>query len=1119
MSPGEAGRELARAVATVRSVGRSIALWRSAVIGIPVLALLSVAGWMPDGWLSRPGSIIPMLLAVTGLVLIGTAGLAAGASVRSFQLRRRAAEIETAQGLARGDLLGAIELGSGPGDSGGLSDLHRQRVAAALEGRSARELLPTSCGSLRAARRLALPGVGVVLAVLGLGLSEKPVSAARALGILARPWAATFPPAPPPLRLDPPGGEVLRGGAFEVVVSAVGRDQVRLGQAGSGTPTRRTVLDVLGGAAVARIEPVDERIRFWAEDDRGSTTDTFTVVPVDPLTITSLLIELDYPRYLSRPRELLSGPVNSLQVPFGTRLGLTARTNHPIERMGLTRTRDGEATADTLDLEVAADMARGALTAERSELLSWWMVASPSVPDVRVPPAITLSVTEDAPPTVVLVYPGEDRTLGIERALSLVIEAKDDYGLGEVGLVWWRESTGGRTDPPTRERLAEGSGARRLTLRPTIDFESAGFLPGDEIVYFATARDSNPRAPASVSDTFRARLASLEELTDEIVHRTGGLVEEARSVRDNVGDLSGGARDAERRSRGGDEDSRQADAAPDRADFGATRESRDLLGEAREVEAQLTRMREDLGDLGAGLDAAVFTDPDLRQRIQELEELYREILDSGLRDRIEALEEALRGLDRDDLRDALSDLSRQTADIEEQLDRALGLMERVALEQSLEGARQTAEDLADRQEQASVSNRLDEAWADRQERQAAESEALAGQVDDLSDRLEAQQAPEGAERAREAAEDARSAASRMRSAARRTSGDSESSGSRSAQEAKSAAAELEQAERNLAAAGEALTEDWRSEAMKVVERAAAETLELAREQERIVKRLRSGDRSEDLSASQSAVREGLDNLSQSLAEAGRQTALMDRRTGPAAARAGREMDALGQSISGGAARRNDAVQEGESAIQALADLASSLLASGRAMAEASSATGMEEALDRLAGMGKRQAGLNSESGELFLLMREGRSGDDQLSELSARQAGISRELLDLAADPAARELGSRPEELSAEADEIARRLMTETLDRETLSRQERLFQRLLDAGRSLEKDEEEARRRQATTARPRAVLVPNEDAGIVAGPRYPYPDAEDMEGLTASQRRMVYEYFDRLNAGNPEDQP
>jgi hypothetical protein len=307
--------------------------------------------------------------------------------------------------------------------------------------------------------------------------------------------------------------------------------------------------------------------------------------------------------------------------------------------------------------------------------------------------------------------------------------------------------------------------------------------------------------------------------------------------------------------------------------------------------------------------------------------------------------------------------------------------------------------------------------------------------------------------------------------------------------------------------------------MRAVGRATSEALELAREQERIVDRLRSGDRPEDLSGSQFAVREGLDNLSQSLAEAGRRTVLLDGRAGPAAAQAGREMDAMAQSISGGAARRNEAVQQGESAMQALSDLAGSLLASGRAMAEASSATGMEEALERLAGMGERQAGLNSETGELFLLLQGGRPIAGRLRDLAVRQEGVAHDLRDLAAEPAGREMGNRPEDLAGEADEIARRLMTETLDNETLARQERLFQRLLDAGRSLERDENDETRREATTARPRVVLLPAEDTWIMTGPRYPYPDESHMEGLTASQRRLVFEYFDRLNGEIAEEIP
>ena len=1105
MTPKEASRELDRAAAIVRSMGRRIALWRGAVVAIPLLAIVLAVSRLPDGSFARPGSYLPMLLGCMGLGTIAVVGLVAGSSIRAYRLRRRVSEIERAQGLARGELLGAIELGRQESE---LAGLHRVRVAGGLRGRTARDLLPGSHERLRAARRVALPGLGVVLAVLAVGLAENPVSARNTLGALVRPWAVTFPAPPPPLRVSPPGGEVLRGTGFDLVVTAVGRSHVLLGQGRRGTPTRWDTVDVVDGVAAGRIDPVDEVIRFWAQDERGSVTDTFTVVPLDPLTVTALRVELSYPSYLDRTPDLLSGHITRLEVPAGTRLAFTARTNHPIERMGFARVR--KAGIDTVVLEVDADRAMGTVVAMDSAHLSWWMVALDSVPGVRVPPSIGLSVKADEPPTVALVYPGEDRMLGIDRTLSLVIEARDDYGLAEVGVAWWRESTGGRRDAAVYERLSGGGGARRLVLRPTIDLEASGFLPGDEIVYFARARDSNPDAAAAVSDTFRARLAGLDEIQDELARRAETLVEETRAIRDQVGDLADEARDAERRSAERSLDLRQPEAAG-RADFGATQEARDLLAEAREIESDLDRMQEELREARSAVESAPLVDTDLQRRLGELEALFQEILQSGLRERIEALEQSLRGLDRDDLRNALADFARQSKDLEERLDQALGLMERVALEQSLEGVRQRAEDLAERQERVSSSDRKGEAWADGQEGLADESESLADRVDELSERLDGQQAPEAADRGREAATEARSAASRMRSAARQAGREEGPDSPSSTREAQRAATQMENAERNLAAAGESLAEDWQAEAMQEVGRATAEALALAREQERVVESLRSGERPEELSGRQSAVREGLDNLSQSLAEAGRKTALMDRRAGPAAAQAGSEMDALGESLSGGAARRNEAVQQGEAAMEALGDLAGSLMASRREMAQASSATGMEEALERLAGMGKQQGGLNSESGELFLFMQGGQSIEDRLGSLAERQEALSEDLRDLAGDPAARELGGRPAELAAEADEIARRLATGTLDRETLARQEQLFRQLLDAGRSLEKDERDANRREATTARPRVALLPDGEAAEEAGLRYPYPDAVHMEGLTASQRRLVYEYFDRLN--------
>lgn len=1112
MTPEEAGRELARVAAIVRSAGRRIAIWKVAGFGMPLLSLFLVAVWLPPGRLSGAGSVLPMLLAVGGLAVLGAAGMAAGLSARARHLHHGVAEVERARGLACGELLGALELGQGSLDPGGLASLHRGQVAANLAGIPTSDLLPLSHGRLRRVRRLALCGLGLVGGALLVRLVGQPVSGSQAMAALSRPWAVTFPPPPPAVRVSPPGGEVLRGGSFEVVITAADRARVLLGQERSGIPARWDTVPVAGGLAVGRIDPVDEAIRYWAEDDRGSASDTFVVVPLDPLMLTDLRIELEYPSYLGHPREAIAGPIGALQVPSGTALHIFARTNHAVERMGLVR--EGAVGSDTVWMDLSRDLASATLQATETVLLSWVMVAGGTAPGIRLPPPMELSVKADGLPSVTLLDPGDGRLLGLERSLPLVIEAQDDHGLVEVGLTWWRESAGGIRDAPLYERLHTGGGERRLVLRPTLNLADSGLLPGDELVFFASAADARPGSGVAVSDTFRVGLSSLEEVRDEIARATESLATETRTLTERVSHLSDQARDAERRSASRSPDPQSEGAPAERPDFGATQEARDLLGESREIEAELTRLNEELQQAATGLDSSALVDPDLRRRLGELERLFEEIRNSGLREKIEALEESLRGLERDDLQRSIAELSRQSRDLQERLEQALGLMERVALEQSLETLRQKAQDLALRQEQEAEGGPGGESPAERRKGLAARSDSLADRVDDLSARLVGQQAPDAAEQALEAARDARSSAASMREAARQSAAH-DGADDAAARGARTAATEMRRAESSLEAAGRSLAEDWRADAMQAVERAASEALELAREQEAIVERLQSGQPPEDLRAEQSAVRQGLDNLSQSLADAGRQTALMNRRTGPAAARVGEEMDALGRSLSGGAASRREAVQQGQAALDALGDLAGSLMSTRRAMAEATSATGMEEALELLAELGKRQGGVNAESGDLFALMQGGQQIDERLRALASRQEAVSRDLHELAGDPAAANFAGRPEDLAREADEVARALSAGVLDRETLSRQERLFRSLLDAGRSLEKDERDASRRESTSARPRLARLPAASDDAEPGPRYPYPDAIGMRGLTASQRRMVYEYFDLLNRVSP----
>jgi hypothetical protein len=166
----------------------------------------------------------------------------------------------------------------------------------------------------------------------------------------------------------------------------------------------------------------------------------------------------------------------------------------------------------------------------------------------------------------------------------------------------------------------------------------------------------------------------------------------------------------------------------------------------------------------------------------------------------------------------------------------------------------------------------------------------------------------------------------------------------------------------------------------------------------------------------------------------------------------------------------------------------------------------------MAQMSQSQAGLNRESGGLMLMQQNGQPMSVQLKRLAERQQEIARQLEELAQRPEAAELPGRPELLATEAEEIARGMRSGQLDRQILQRQEQLFRRLLDAGRSLERDEDPSRRESQAADMSRPEAMPESRGDVEAGPRYPYPDDAALSEVSRSARRLILEYFDRLNA-------
>ncbi len=1041
------------------------------------------------------------------LVVVGWLGVAAALLLGGVWFRHRLAQARPASLARRVE----IERGLRHGSIGGVAQWESQgsgsNLAALADALAATWLGAYGAGALEGVRARSRRSLWTGAAVLTAGTFAF-VAAGPASGGAGAFWHPlhTMVGERGPVRLSVDRSEVRRGDSVWVFLSAPGRRSATLWVRAPGEPwgSRALALDSTGQTRLV-LGPLDSD-RFLRAASGGRSSDTVRVKVLSPAFLAQLQLVARYPAYLSRADEPLAPGPDAILLPVGTRVSTRGRVTLPVDSV--------EWRSDDAAIRLAVDGRLFSGTFRVSRTRSWRLRVTTTdggTLDGDAPELNVIAVPDSAP-VVAVPIPGADTPAPLTLRQPLVIDARDDNGLAAVEVVSWRVSRLGTTGNPVTEPVPlPGDAADRVVLQWILDLNGRHFLPGDTAYFKVRALDNAPDANVGESRVFRLWLPSMVELRDAMRNQSRSVAEEADSLLAMQREIARSLEDlAAERERGSDANRPGTTAQSDDLPFNSGERARELTERQEDALARAERLRDELRELSESAWSAGMTDPEFHRQLRDVQQLLERALSEELRQRLEALRDAVERLDAAGVREALKQLAAAANQLRAELERGRELFERAATEGEMTTLAEDADELAARQREwnESVTREVtDSSLAARERALTERADSLASRLRQLSELLEESGAAQ--EELRNAEERAGQAAGEMQQA---TSQAQRGERQRAQQSGESASRSLEPLAGQLRDQRDRLREGWRQEVLDAMDRALVETARLAEQQQAVMERLNRGESGPDVRGAQAAARAGVDRVLERLQGASGKNALVSPQLGTALGRARSSMsDALDQ-LQRANPNTRQAGEHAAEAVDGLNALAHALLRSRADVSGAQSGSGLPEAMERLAQLAEQQGQISSATSGMLSLAPDGTQQLlRELRSLAERQRALADELDRLRAGGEV----SGAEQLAAEARELARDLEAARLDRETVERQERLFRRLLDAGRTLRNDEEDEReKRVSRAADPQNVrLPPNELATPTGGPRFRYPTWDELRSLSPVERRLVLDYFRRLNRG------
>lgn len=435
------------------------------------------------------------------------------------------------------------------------------------------------------------------------------------------------------------------------------------------------------------LRQVNKSFDFFVESGRVKS-EIQKVDVVDKPRVNGIKLSVFYPDYTGLQPTVIDENNGTFSAVVGSRANVKVAANLPVGTAEMVFEDES-----VLPMKVSNKNAEVSLVVENTK--SYYFRLRDHLGEENPDPIeYYITAVPDEFPSIDVLRPGFDVNLTDEMVLPLKVRIFDDYGFTSLVLKFNIVYGGKATD----ENVAVLHFPERIKTEGEVDFnwdmDKLNMYPGDYIVYYFEIADNDKISGPKITKSrqFVARIPSLDEIISDAETETAGRISSTEQMLRRGKELAERMHNVARKLKAQQQDVGETDWQQQKELEGIVEKNADMLNEIEKNAEEMEKAVEKLAENS-------LLSREIIERMQEIQKLFEEVATPEMKEAQQRLMEALKKMDQDLMRKAMDDYQLSQEEMLERLERTLQLLKRMQVMQKMESMMRKAEELTERQEQ------------------------------------------------------------------------------------------------------------------------------------------------------------------------------------------------------------------------------------------------------------------------------------------------------------------------------------------------------------------------------------------------------------------------------------